>query len=244
MYYNFPTKGNFVYHSKRKCTLIQLNQKIKTWMIIQLCTLFLFIYYATHCLGKVQHYFKQLCRHLQSTIPKQFHLLFYFPRSYLVPLNSSSNINGIIFTYNQTNAATTKPKFFSQEDSCPNRYTSLNPQTKQLVCDSTTPWNPYGEQLGHKEYLNRKSVCGVKKKKIIIKEDRIKVRGLHPNISSPIIVCILWPLLQKSFVTTNYLCSTGFYYSSKGRTYLSYVNLRLNFYFHYIKSSICSKYLT
>ncbi|KAI5705556.1 hypothetical protein M8J75_016366 [Diaphorina citri] len=70
-----------------------------------------------------------------------------FNRSYLVPLNSSSNINGIIFTYNQTNAATTKPKFFSQEDSCPNRYTSLNPQTKQLVCDSTTPWNPYGTNI-------------------------------------------------------------------------------------------------
>ncbi|KAL1457641.1 hypothetical protein WDU94_007849, partial [Cyamophila willieti] len=40
-----------------------------------------------------------------------------------------------------------RPKSFSQEDSCPNRYTSLDPETKEPACNSANPWNPYGTNI-------------------------------------------------------------------------------------------------
>lgn len=69
-----------------------------------------------------------------------------FTSNYLVPLNSSFNVNGIIFK-NGDVSSTTKPAFFSQEDSCPNRYSSLDPVTKEQSCDSNSPWNPYGTNI-------------------------------------------------------------------------------------------------
>lgn len=64
----------------------------------------------------------------------------------MLALKESKKLSGVVLLKSDTEPNTLK--HFSQEDSCPNRYSGLSSQASQQ-CSDKAPWNPQGTGLLH-----------------------------------------------------------------------------------------------